>query len=232
MINDNNYMTIQGWMISKLKLKGVAKEAFAVIWGFTQDGNTKYQGSARYITKWTGCSMNTARKVLAELVELDYIIKNTINVNGVQFNEYAVNIEYINSLIKDTPYQKLVHPLPNSGTPPTKNEYTPLPNSGTSITNSNNKNNTISNSKGKTKRFVPPTQKEVEGYCKERNNNINAEKFIDFYESKGWMVGSNKMKDWKAAIRTWEKPNDKTKKNNRTIKPYWETGDGKPCLEM
>lgn len=54
------------------------------------------------------------------------------------------------------------------------------------------------------KRFVPPTLDEVSAYCKERNNHINPAKFIAFYESKGWMVGKNKMKDWKAAIRNWE----------------------------
>jgi hypothetical protein len=53
-------------------------------------------------------------------------------------------------------------------------------------------------------RFLPPTLEEVAAYCKERNNNINAQSFIDFYASKGWMVGKNKMKDWKACVRTWE----------------------------
>ena len=56
----------------------------------------------------------------------------------------------------------------------------------------------------KEKKFRKPTLQEVEDYCKERNNNINAEQFINFYESKGWKIGSSKMKDWKAAIRTWE----------------------------
>ena len=45
----------------------------------------------------------------------------------------------------------------------------------------------------------------MKNYCLERKNNINAETFIDFYESKGWKIGKNKMKDWKAAVRTWEK---------------------------
>jgi hypothetical protein len=53
--------------------------------------------------------------------------------------------------------------------------------------------------------FKKPTVEEVEEYCKERNNNINPQVFIDFYESKGWLIGKNKMKDWKAAIRTWER---------------------------
>lgn len=54
-------------------------------------------------------------------------------------------------------------------------------------------------------RFVPPTADEVREYCQSRGNGIVAEEFIDFYTSKGWMVGKNKMKDWKAAVRTWER---------------------------
>jgi hypothetical protein len=49
-----------------------------------------------------------------------------------------------------------------------------------------------------------PTVGEVEAYCLERKNNVNPQKFINFYESKGWMIGKNKMKDWKACVRGWE----------------------------
>ena len=59
------------------------------------------------------------------------------------------------------------------------------------------------------KYFNKPTILDVENYCKERNNNIDAEAFISFYESKGWMIGKNKMKDWKQAVITWEKRNYK-----------------------
>lgn len=55
------------------------------------------------------------------------------------------------------------------------------------------------------KRFVPPTLEEVRAYCAERKNNVDAERFIDYYTSNGWQVGKNKMKDWKAAVRTWER---------------------------
>ena len=61
----------------------------------------------------------------------------------------------------------------------------------------------------KSKRFIKPTLEEVRAYCQERANDIDAEKFIDFYESKGWKVGKSAMKDWKASIRTWEKPKNK-----------------------
>ena len=57
----------------------------------------------------------------------------------------------------------------------------------------------------KAKRFYPPTLDEVKQYCEERKNNIDPMAFIDFYSSKGWMIGKNRMKDWKAAVRTWER---------------------------
>lgn len=60
-------------------------------------------------------------------------------------------------------------------------------------------------SKGKTQAFCPPSLDEVKDYCWERKNNVDAQAFIDFYTSKGWMIGKSKMKDWKAAVRTWER---------------------------
>ncbi len=54
------------------------------------------------------------------------------------------------------------------------------------------------------KRFIPPTVDEVMQYCQERGNALDPQRFVDHYTSNGWMVGKNKMKDWKAAVRTWE----------------------------
>jgi hypothetical protein len=56
----------------------------------------------------------------------------------------------------------------------------------------------------RSKRFTPPTVDEVRAYCLERGNCVNPQRFVDYYSSNGWMVGKNKMKDWKAAVRTWE----------------------------
>jgi len=80
-------------------------------------------------------------------------------------------------------------------------------------TNNNvNKKNNVNNS-NKTLRFTKPTIDEIDKYCKERKNNIDANNFFNYYESKGWKVGSSSMKNWKAAIRTWENRN----KLNTTI---------------
>ena len=59
--------------------------------------------------------------------------------------------------------------------------------------------------KNNNNKFNPPSVDEVKEYCLERNNSVDPEAFVSFYESKGWMIGKNKMKDWKAAVRTWEK---------------------------
>lgn len=64
---------------------------------------------------------------------------------------------------------------------------------------------------GISQKFVPPTLQEVEAYCKERRNGVDAELFVDFYESKGWFVGKTKMKNWKACVRTWERSRNYSK---------------------
>lgn len=70
-----------------------------------------------------------------------------------------------------------------------------------------NKQNT--KNKGKTthksSKFVAPTVEEVKAYCEERNNGIDAQRFVDYYQARGWMTGKNHIKDWKACVRTWER---------------------------
>ncbi len=64
-------------------------------------------------------------------------------------------------------------------------------------------------SKEKAKNFIPPTIEEVKAYCIEKSYEVDAERFVNFYEAKGWMIGKNKMKDWKAAVRCWKKQDEK-----------------------
>jgi len=69
-----------------------------------------------------------------------------------------------------------------------------------------NQQSTTNNNVKNEKKFIIPTFNDVLEYCMQNNLDVDGVKFINFYESKGWMVGKNKMKDWKAAIRTWVKP--------------------------
>lgn len=66
------------------------------------------------------------------------------------------------------------------------------------------KNKKEKESKKSAARFSPPSVAEVAAYCRERGNTLDAQRFVDFYASKGWKVGSADMKDWRAAVRTWE----------------------------
>lgn len=79
-------------------------------------------------------------------------------------------------------------------------------------------NNKLLSSK---KVFIKPTLEEVKQYCLERKNNIDPEYFIDFYESKDWYVGKNKMKDWKASIRTWERNKKTNQQENQPSEITW-----------
>lgn len=86
-------------------------------------------------------------------------------------------------------------------------ETKPEPNVYVNV-NENVKVNENVNEKEKRTRFTPPAVEEVREYCEERNNGIDPEAFVDFYSSKGWKVGNQTMKDWKACVRTWERRHD------------------------
>jgi len=66
-----------------------------------------------------------------------------------------------------------------------------------------------------TSKFNPPQVSDIKEYCESRKNRVDPEKFFDYYQSKGWMIGKNKMKDWKAAVRTWEKNDETFGRNTR-----------------
>jgi hypothetical protein len=77
-------------------------------------------------------------------------------------------------------------------------------------------NESSTNRKKPDRNVIPPTLEMVTLYCESRNNGIDPENFVDFYTSKGWKIGKDKMKDWQAAIRTWER---KHKENQKVSSP-------------
>jgi len=82
------------------------------------------------------------------------------------------------------------------------------------------------------KNFTKPTLEEVTAYCLERKNNIDPKYWFDYYESNGWMVGRNKMKDWRASVRTWEKNNyNKRQEPKKLFQDFQERIAISPILE-
>lgn len=95
-LKDENYINIQGWMVTKLGLKGNALLIYAIIHGFSQDGESMYTGTQGYLSEWTSSSKETIRKTLNTLVEQGYIIRIIDDVNNIQFYRYKVNPKYVN----------------------------------------------------------------------------------------------------------------------------------------
>ena len=89
-INDENYISIQGWMLNRLNLKGNELLVYAIIFGFSQDGESRYTGSRRYLADWCGCSVKTVGNALASLVAKGLISKHDKTVNGVHLCDYSI----------------------------------------------------------------------------------------------------------------------------------------------
>lgn len=95
-IKDNNFITIQGWMRTQLNLSGNELIAMALIYGFSQDGESSFIGSMSYIADWIGVSRKTAERAVKSLVEKGYIKKTDVVRNNVKFCNYAVTDSVLN----------------------------------------------------------------------------------------------------------------------------------------
>ena len=218
LIKDENYLLIQGWMISRLGLKGNELLIFACIYGFCQTEGQVFNGSIRYLQDWINAgSNNTVYKCLNSLLEKNLIIKAEKIINGVKYCEYSIN--FIGCIKNAQGVQNLQKNVQNLQSGSAKSAHNILDR----YTSNNldkekeiliNNHNYLFNKEKES--FKKPTLEEVEAYCKERRNHISAHHFIDYYESNGWKVGRNPMKDWKATIRTWEQ---KSYKDSKTLPP-------------
>lgn len=104
-MKNNNYIVIQGWMLNSIGLSTMNEVAiYAVIYGFSQDGNSKYTGTVKYLQECTLIkSDKTVREILKSLVEKDLLIKSELHINGILFNHYATNLEKITEVQKELP---------------------------------------------------------------------------------------------------------------------------------
>lgn len=104
----------------------------------------------------------------------------------------------------------------------TKSKPTETETETETVTETETETDSVCRGKEPQRTFVKPTLENVSGYCRERGNDVDAERFMDYYESNGWMVGKNKMKDWKAAVRNWERGDSKSGKRTGGMSAFDE----------
>ena len=98
MPNNKDYLIIQGWMINELNLSGNDLMTYALIFGFSKDGESEYTGSLNYLCDWLKCTRKTAIKSLQYLVDNKLIKKTSVTVNNVTFNRYAIITQVVEKL--------------------------------------------------------------------------------------------------------------------------------------
>ena len=88
-MKNESYYQISGWMINKLKLKGIELNVYAIIYGFSQDNESEFKGSLNYVAEWLNCSKTTAFNLLNKLADDGFIKKTEKTINGVKFCNYS-----------------------------------------------------------------------------------------------------------------------------------------------
>jgi len=171
-------------------------------------------------------SINTVRKRIAEMIDderIECICTQPINVfKIVKYNDYQDCTK--SDMQKNT--ENKAHTGIFSGASDTQNDtqsdiQSDTQNDTPYKNNKEYKENNIKEESIKKKsvsRFLPPSIEEVEIYIQEKGYDVDAEQFVNFYESKGWFVGSNKMKNWHAAVATWQKRNSERKQKTNKNK--------------
>lgn len=194
-IKDENYYQIQGWMINRLGLKGIQLSVYAIIYGFSQDGENEYTGSLQYLCDFCGgVSKPTIINALKSLVESNYILRREEVINSVQFNRYKINLPLLkkfNGGSKENS-QEVVNNF-NGGSKET------LPNNKSNIKSFCNKEiyeNIIAHLNEKAGMNYRPTSKATQGH-------INARLGEGFTVEDFYTVIDKKCLEWKGT--EWEK---------------------------
>lgn len=218
-INSQGYGTIPKLVMQDRSLSIGAKTVYAYFCSFTGAGDSCFP-SREKICYDLDLNKDTFAKYRNELVERGYItIQQT--KDGVKFSH---NIYTLCDVVSSCPVfsdTKISDPkLSDPKEPDTINNSIKINNL------KSNNNNSHARSPRERKNFVEPTIEEVAAYCRERGNTVDPETFVDFYAGKGWMVGKNKMVDWKATVRTWERNRQAEQKSQEKPPIYDPDAEG------
>lgn len=201
--------------------------SYEVTWGRGQ-----YPASVRFLAKKWGRSEQWVRTFIGKLKRKGMVSvdnsQGTSVITLLNFEKYNGTEETIQNTPGNTPFntpnivnisdlkEYVTHLVAQQLTHLAENQHTP---------NTNNKKEeeyketTPKGVAKKPSKFIPPSVEEVRAYVSEKGYHVDPETFVNFYESKGWYVGKNKMKNWRAAVATWQKNEKEHNGNNRN--PYW-----------
>lgn len=227
-INSAGYGIIPKLVMQDSELDIGAKAVYAYFCSFAGAGDTCFPSRDK-ICLDLGVSKNTITKYITQLVRRGYIGVEQSKGNGRFANNVYTLRSEVGPCTKKQDTEEPYTEIPCTKISDTENlGYENLtPNNNSIKNNSSSKSNSLNNT-GPTApraRFVKPTLDEIKAYCKERRNAVDPERFLAYYESNGWKVGKNPMKDWKAAVRNWER-NSYAPKPQRDTGANWDDLDG------
>lgn len=206
-VRDYNFVAIQGWMRNKLELSGNELIVYTIIYGFSQAKNQWCSASIEYFAEWTGASEKTINRIINRLEENGHIKKrHSTNEIGWYCEYKAIIPESISEGNGQNDQMGFGQSVRGNG----QNDQKGLDNLSADTIKENIYNNINNNIGDKSpasapkKKFVKPTVEEVAAYIRENYYSVDAQRFCDYYESNGWKVGKSQMKNWKAAVRTWQ----------------------------
>lgn len=202
-------------MVTELGLRNNRLLLYALLYGFSQDKSGGYSGKQDYLMEWLGCSRAALFNLIQEL-KRQGLLYEAVADSGQKTLRTARypclnNRHDVQSL--DMPCPENRHDVQNLDTACPENRHENVQNLDMACPENrhptiyNNTDNTIYNyscSRGPETPTTPPTAEEVAAYCRERGNDIDARRFVDYYAVSGWKRGGEPIEDWRALIRLWE----------------------------
>lgn len=195
-ITKDNYVTIQGFMAlptenGGLGLSGNELIVYAVLYGFSQDGKSWFEGTQDYLATWCGGTTRTVRNVINSLIGKGYVEKREKKIKNIVFYDYRVinvptfqGAENFSSVAEKSSH----HINKDNNIPPYKDS-----------------NESLYPPKRGKQSFVAPQLEDIIAYCVDHDFGLDPYEFFDHYQANGWTVGKAKMKDWVATLRNWER---------------------------
>ena len=192
-LQKENYIVVPAFVVMPISegglgLKGNEAWVYAIIYGFSQDGESWFEGSQGYLADWCNSTTRGIRKNLEALIDKGLIEKREGSANGRLVYDYRVlrSSSYRNRV--PTSAEQSLHHIIEDNNSPYKDSNESL----------------YSPKRGK-QSFVAPQLEDIIAYCVDHDFGLDPYEFFDHYQANGWTVGKAKMKDWVATLRNWER---------------------------